>query len=178
MKNKVSSKIKKRSKKMISPGMLMPLFSIFMCLVFLCSASYAWFTATEKSVENVITSSFFALDIVVVDENGNAFSVLADGDGKHTFTFAEAGTYDITLKMTNEATASKGYCELTISSEAEKKQTESISKDATLGVQKLTFTMTVEENTVVVFEPKWGISASQDIFNGSYFNFADEPQNP
>ena len=177
MKNNVSSKNKKRSRKIISPGMLMPLFSIFVCLVFLCSASYAWFTATEKSGENVITSSFFALDIDVRDENGDVFSVPADGDGKHTFTFETGGTYTVTLRMTEDTTASKGYCELTINS-TQKKQTESISKNPYVGKNPFTFTIEVEANTVVVFEPKWGISASEDIAHNGILDLVEEPQNP
>ena len=177
MKNNVSSKNKKRSRKIISPGMLMPLFSIFVCLVFLCSASYAWFTATEKSGENVITSSFFALNIDVRDENGFAVAVQDNENGTHSCTFAEAGTYKVTLRMTDDTTASKGYCELTINS-TQKKQTESISKNPYVGKNPFTFTIEVEANTVVVFEPKWGISASADIAHNGTLDLVEEPQNP
>ena len=162
---------------MVSPSMLMPILSILMCLVFLCSASYAWFTATEKSGENVITSSFFALDINVLDEHGNVVVVQDNTDGTQTCTFSEAGTYTVTLRMTNDTTASKGYCELTINS-TEKKQTDPISKNPANGENPFTFTIEVEAGTVVVFEPKWGVSASSDIASGSTHSFVEEPQNP
>ena len=152
---------------------------ILMCLVLLCSMSYAWFTASESSSENVIKSGFFALDIDVRDQNDDSVSVVGNPDGTHTCNFTNAGTYTITLKMTGDTTASKGYCELSISSVAEKMQTEPISKDASVGVEKLTFTIvTTEENTVVVFEPKWGISASSDISHNSTHTFGEDSPTP
>jgi len=178
LKNIFSSKNKERSQKLFSPSMLMSIFSILMCLVFLCSMTYAWFTATVSSGENVIKSGFFALEIDVLDENGDVVPVVDNTDGTHTCTFTNAGTYTVTLKMTGDTTASKGYCELSISSVAENMQTEPISKDPDIGVEEFTFKIVAEANTVVVFEPKWGISASPDISNGGILAPSGEPENP
>lgn len=180
MKNISSFKNEKVSKKLFSQSMLISIFSILMCFVFLCSMTYAWFTASESSSENVIKSGFFALDIGVLDENGDVVPVVDNTDGTHTCTFTNAGThtYTVTLKMTGDTTASKGYCELSISSVAENMQTEPISKDPDIGVEEFTFKIVAEANTVVVFEPKWGISASPDISNGGILAPSGEPENP
>jgi hypothetical protein len=106
----------------------------------------------------VIKSSFFDLDIEIDDTN-DTINVIDNKDGTYSYTFQNEGKYRVILKMTEDATASKGYCEITINS-TEKKQTESIGKDETF-----IFYIEVTANTVVVFEPKWGISSSVDIFN-------------
>ena len=173
MKNTFSFKNEKRSEKLFSQSMLISVFSILLCLVLLCSMTYAWFTANALSSGNVIKSGFFALDIDVRDENDDVVPV-AD----NTCTFNDAGTYTITLKMTGDTTASKGYCELSISSVAEKMQTAPISKDASVGVEEFTFTIVAEANTVVVFEPKWGISAAPDISHNGTLALTEEPENP
>lgn len=178
MKNIFSSKNKKRSEKLFSQSMLISVFSILMCFVLLCSMSYAWFTASESSSENVIKSGFFALDIDVRDETGGTVSVVDNANGTHTCKFIDAGTYTITLKMTGDTTASKGYCELSISSVAEKMQTKPISKDASVGVEEFTFKIVVKANTVVEFEPKWGISAAADISHNSTHTFDEDSPTP
>ena len=178
MKNTVSFKKEKPSQKALPQGMLIFILGTFMCVVFLCSASYAWFTAAEKSAENVITSSFFALNIGVRDENNAIVPVTANDDGTHTCTFTNAGIYTVTLTMTEDTTASKGYCELTINS-TQKKQTESISRNPDNGKNPFTFTIEVEAGTVVSFESKWGISAADEkIANGDTFTFGGESVNP
>ena len=138
----------------------------------------AWFTTDVSSNQNIIESGSFALVVNVLNENGDTVSVVDNGDGKQTCNLSAAETYTVTLTMTDDTTASKGYCELTINS-TDKRQTASISKDATLGVEELTFIIVAEEDTVVVFEAKWGISAAdQKIANGGTLTLVEEPANP
>ena len=178
MKNIFSFKNENLSDKAFSQSMLISVFSIFMCLVLLCSITYAWFTVGVSSGQNRIESGSFALEIDVLDGSDATVSVTGNGDGKHTCTFSAGGTYTVTLTMAEEATATKGYCELTINS-VKKQQTESISKDTTVGVEELTFVIVAQEDTVVVFEAKWGISAAEEkISNGDTLTFGGEPVNP
>jgi hypothetical protein len=65
-----------------------------------------------------------------------------------------------------------------VDSVAEKMQTKPISKDPSIGVERFTFTIQVEEDTVIVFEPKWGISAAADIAHGSALVLGEELENP
>lgn len=178
MKNTVSPKNKKLPDKVFSQSMLISIFCMLMCLFLLCSMTYAWFRSSTSNASNVIKSSFFDLAIDVRDENGNAIHVQHYANAAPACTFANAGTYTVTLKMTENTTASKGYCQLTASSMAEKLQTEPISKDPSVGVEELTFTIQVEAGTVVSFESKWGISAAADIAHGSTFVLIEEPEIP
>ena len=165
MKDMFSPKGEKLTEKAFSHSLLVSVISILMCVVALCSITYAWFTTNVSSGENVIESSRFSLDISVFNANGD-LNVTENPDGTYSCTFEAAGTYTVILQLTDDTTATKGYCEFIINS-TEKKQTESISRDATFGVEK--FTVTVEiasDNTVIVFSPKWGISASADIADG------------
>ncbi len=179
MKNTTSSQNKKLPDKVFSQSMLISIFCMLMCLLLLCSMTYAWFRSSTTSNRNVIESGSFALDIDVRDANGNVVRVQDNANGTSTCTFSgDAGPYTVTLKMTDDTTASKGYCQLTIDSVAEKMQTKPISKDPSVGVERFTFTIQVEEDTVIVFEPKWGISAAADIAHGSTLVFGEEPENP
>ena len=166
MKNIFSSNDEKLTEKAFSQNLLVSILSILLCVVALCSITYAWFTTNVSSGENVIKSSRFALDIKVLDENGSPIDVINNNDGTYHCTFESTGVYTVELKMTDDTTASKGYCEMTINS-TDKKQTEPISKDPSTDTDPFTFTIEItSKNTVIVFEPKWGISASSDISKG------------
>ena len=165
MKNIFSYNDKKLTDKVFSQSLLVSILSILLCVVALCSITYAWFTTNVSSGENVIESSRFALDIKVIDKNDSPIDVIDNDDGTYRCTFESVGVYTVVLKMTDDTTASKGYCEITINS-TDKKQTEPISKDTSVGIDPFIFTIEItRENTVIVFEPKWGISASSDISN-------------
>ena len=165
MKKIFSTKDKKLTDKTFSQSMLISIISILLCVVALCSVTYAWFTTNVSSGENVIESSRFALDITVYDENDATIDVIDNADETYRCTFESVGVYTVVLKMSDDTTASKGYCEITINS-TEKKQTTPISKDTTIGVDPFTFKIEITEaNTVIVFKPKWGMSASADIAN-------------
>ena len=166
MKDMFSSDGEKLTEKAFSHNLLISVVSILMCVVALCSITYAWFTTNVSSGENVIESSRFSLDVTVSDGNGTPISITDNDDGTFTCNFERTGEYTVVLQMTADTTASKGYCEFIIDS-MEKKQTTSISKDAAIGVDPFTVTFEVtSENTAVVFVPKWGISATANIANG------------
>lgn len=142
------------------------ILGIFVCIVCLCSATFAWFTTNTTSGSNVLDSGRFALEISVVDENGESVSVVDNGNGTFTCVLESVGNYTVALKMTDDTTATKGYCDVTINT-VNVKQTHPISKNADIGVDPFSFTIEAnEENTVVVFKPKWGLSANADIENG------------
>ena len=164
MKHIFSSNDEKLTDKAFSQNLLVSILSILLCIVALCSITYAWFTTNVSSGENIIESGRFALDILVTGEDG-IVNATDSANGIYRYTFANVGEYTVVFKMTDDTTASKGYCEMTINA-TEKMQTEPISKDTTIGLDPFTFTIEItHENTVIVFEPKWGISASPDVSN-------------
>ena len=165
MKKIFSSNDDKLSEKAFPQSIVISIICIFLCIIALCSITYAWFSSSLSSGENVIESSHFALNVNIYDENGDPVTVTANENGTHTCTF-DAGIYTVVLTMTDDTTASKGYCELTINS-ADEKQTKSISNDASVGSDSFSFILDVgANNTVIVFQPKWGISSSPDISEG------------
>ena len=175
MKNIFSSSDEKITEKAFSQHLLVAIFSILLCIIALCSITYAWFTTNTVSGENVIESSRFALDVQVYDGNGNPLEVTANANGTFQCAFEDIGEYTVVLSMTNDTTATKGYCELTVNG-TEIKQTRPISKDASIGVDPFTFTVQItSENTVVVFEAKWGLSSSADVANGDRLVVSNAP---
>ena len=166
MKNMFSSNDEKLTEKAFSQSLIVSILSILLCVVALCSITYAWFTTNLSSGENVIESSLFALDIQVFDNNDSPVYVTDNNDGTYLCTFENAGKYTVVMKMTDDTTASKGYCEITTNS-TNKNQTEPISKDISIGVESFSFTVEISNaDTTIVFEPKWGISATADIADG------------
>jgi hypothetical protein len=164
---------KKLSEKTFVQGLIISGVSILICVVALCSMSYAWFVSDTTSGNNVIESAKFALDIYVTDDQGNSVPVISNSDGTFTCIIENAGLYTVGLEMTADSTASKGYCDIKVNS-TEEKQTEPISRDPDIGVSTLSFTVDADvANTVIVFEPKWGISSSADIANGVILQISD-----
>ena len=173
MENKILKKEKKE--KTFIQNIVISVFGVLVCIIALCSITYAWFTKNASSVENVIESSLFNLEITVTDSDGNSIELTENADGKLFCTFEETGTYTVVLTMTDDTTATKGYCEFSIGST--KLQTKSVSRDEAIGVDPFTFTFEITEaNTSVIFEPKWGISADPDISNEDNFLIGDISQ--
>lgn len=158
-------KEEKITEKAFSQSLLVSVLSIILCLVALFSITYAWFTADLSSGGNVLESSRFALEVYVTDGEGNAIPVEANQDGSFTCHLVATGRYTVTLRMTEDTTATKGYCNVTVNSE-EKKQTAPISKDPAIGAEPFVFTLeATEENTIVRFAPHWGLPANEQIFH-------------
>ena len=156
----------KITEKAFSQGLIISVLSILLCVVALCSATYAWFSIDLSSGSNVLESSRFALDIKVIDEQGNDVFVKDNENGTFSCTLETVGAkYSVVMKMTNDTTATKGYCDVVIN-DTNKKQTQPISDDSAIGVNPFTFTIEVtSENTVVTFVPKWGLPAEAEIAN-------------
>ena len=153
--------------KAFTHGLLVSVISILMCIVALCSMTFAWYNADITSGENVIESSRFALDIKIVNNADDSDVVLTENDkGAFTCTLAE-GEYTVTLKMTDDTTASKGFCDIKIDLN-EVFHTSPVSKDETIGHDPLSFTVKiVGESASVTFVPKWGISSTDEpVENG------------
>ena len=162
MKNIFKSNEDRMTEKAFSNSIIISVLSIFLCVIALCSMTYAWFTSSVRS-ENKITSSVFSLDIEVYDSNGNEIVVSPLGDGRFSCVLTSVGSYSVFMEMSDENTASKGYCDIEFSPIL-KKQTAPISKDASIGVDPFAFTIDADsDNMTIIFTPKWGISASAEI---------------
>ena len=166
----------KITEKAFLQGVVISILSIVLCIVGLCSMTYAWFTTDLSSSENIIESSSFSLDIYVTDENGQTIILSVNPNGTFTHLF-DPGEYNVVLKITDDTTASKGYCDITVDF-TQKEQTSPISMDKSIGVHPFEFTIVIHgDSEVITFEPKWGISASPDISNGDTWVLGLESDN-
>lgn len=174
MKNFFDCKDEKITEKAFSQSLIISVVSILLCLVALCSVTYAWFTGETTSGSNTLMSGSFDVTIAVSEvEDGVATTSAGTIDpvsiteGKYTYKF-QPGTYEITLKLTDTSTV-KGHCVVTIGNGAEQ-HTDAIIGDNSANVDEsttktdpFTFKITVTEETTVTLEPRWGVVVNADI---------------
>ena len=174
MKKIFACKDEKITQKAFSQSLVISGVSILLCLVVLCSATYAWFTSETSSTSNKLSAGSFDVTITVSKvgdggENVDAIEVESNNEGKYTYTFSP-GTYSISLKLTDTSTV-KGHCVVNIGNGEAQHTAASIGENtANIGNEDITnpftFTITVAEITKVVLEPRWGVAAEPDIENG------------
>ena len=130
------------------------LIGICLCAVFLCGASWAWFTAGTTAVTTEIQSSSYKL-LYQVNEDTDT-TELAEAGTAYTLT---ANVCMIKLKATGTAGAT-GYCRVKVGNETY--YTEQIFVDDTF-----TFTVNAAAGTQITLTPKWGTySHAATLHNG------------
>ena len=152
----------KLSEKVFSKNLLVAALSIFLCIIALCSVTYAWFTTETASDNNTLAAGAFSLEIAVADGSAVPVAVQEGSNGNKTCTLA-AGTYKVTLTVAEGSTV-KGYCTVKIGDAAY--TTSPIFPDEAAGATSLSFTVTVTAETAAVFTPKWGYPATPNLANG------------
>jgi len=152
-----NNNIDKLTDKAFSRSVVIAVVSIVMCIVCLCSATWAWFTTTTTSSENTIGSSTFGLVVTVVDGNGDLVPVTEREDGSFVCSLAGGGAvYSVTLEISEDTTATKGFC--TVKRGDRSYQTSSIKVD---DADSFDFNMTVEGGAAeLIFTPAWGLPAN------------------
>ena len=119
------------------------LIGICLCAVFLCGASWAWFTAGTTTGTTEIQSSYYKL-LYQVNEDTDT-TELAEAGTAYTLT---ANVCMIKLKATGTAGAT-GYCSIKVGNETY--YTEQIFVDDTF-----IFTVNASAGTNIILTPKWG----------------------
>ena len=177
MKNFFDTKDEKITEKAFSQGILISVLSILLCLVALCSITYAWFTGETTSGKTTLMSGTFDLDDIQISklENGvsKAKTYAPDKVENGVYSYKlSPGTYKIVLVLDDQSTA-KGHCIVEIGDV--KKHTEAIIGKNTgnqAGYEEnapLEFSITVTEEVVVKFQPVWGVNLEPSIVsNGEY----------
>ena len=162
MKNFFDCKDEKITEKAFSQSLIISVVSILLCLVALCSTTYAWFTTETTSSSNTLTSGSF--DITVSVKKGDG-SLLEPIDEKYILNAKEE--YTVTLVPTQTATV-KGYCIVNINGENKKTgvilDDEMVDDIYTTATAPFKFTIVTEkDNTVVTFESHWGVLLTPDV---------------
>ena len=146
----------KLTDKAFSRMMLTSVLGILVCLVCLCSTTWAWFTADVSNNSNTIGTGQFDLE-VSVDE----VRLERSSDRANVHTFEKAGRYTVTLKMTEDTTVTKGYCVITVNGKPLYKTASINNVD---GTNPFKFTLDVKKDGMTVeFTSAWGIPIPEEI---------------
>lgn len=170
MKNFFDCKDEKITDKAFSQSIIISVVSILLCIVMLCSLTYAWFTSETSSSSNTLMSGSFDVKITVSKlEDGvasaNAIEAESNNEGKYTYKLLP-GTYEISLALTEDSTV-KGHCVVTIGNDTQ--HTDAIIGANTANVENAAMTdpfkfkITVTAETTVFLEPRWGVVVNADI---------------
>ena len=121
------------------------ILGIVICLVCLCSTTWAWFSTDVSSSENVIQSGEGKLAVIVTKEQVEIKNVDKGVE-------LEAGDY--VVKMTLPKDSASGYCEIYVGGDVYRSPYILRSKDTE---QTLTFGITLTEKTALSVKTRWGI---------------------
>ena len=150
----------------------MSVIGILACIISLCSITYAWFSGSVSSGNNVLKAGSFDLTIEAKDKNSTTAVKIEPQDGvcKHTF---DPGEYKVTLTVTDNSTA-KGYCIIEVGDNqyitGKMGNTQASTQSASIGTEtllnKVIFTLKVNETTPVKikFHPIWGIPSDDSKY--------------
>ena len=185
MKNFFDCKDEKITEKAFSQSLIISVVSILLCIVALCSVTYAWFTGETTSGSNTLMSGSFDVKITVsAVEDGVATASNEEltedptQAGRYICTL-NPGTYQISLKLTEGSTV-KGHCIVTIGDSAPQHTAAIIGNNTanvgenTTKTDPFTFTLTVTKKTTITLEPRWGVVVEPDIEHGSTYPIPDD----
>lgn len=152
----------KLTDKAFSRLIITSVLGILVCIMCLCSATWAWFSADVSSANNTLSSGKFDLSVAIVDENEAPVTVSAMDNGAYSCVLSEAGLYTVTLKITDDTTATKGFCTVKVGENTYR--TDSIRAE---GEKTFIFKIkTPEPNLTLTFIPAWGVPADASVGHG------------
>lgn len=151
LKNILNSK-EKISEKAFSQSLLISILSILLCIIFLCSATYAWFTDSKNSGESEIKSSGNCLITASIYKD-NSEEAIATVDMQKKVTLDNMqGIYTVTLTLPKGSAS--GY--LIITAGGQEYYSDYLQRNEDIN-QALTFTLYVQTMQNITFTAHWGI---------------------
>lgn len=157
-------KAKKRvdpAEKAFTQSLWVSAISILLCMIALCSVTYAWFAEDVTTERNRIEAGTFDLTVTVTAADGSEILTERGTDGAWRATLpASQELYTVTLTVTDN-TSVKGFC--LVANDADQWQS------GLIAVGETTFTFTVAVNGAdasLRFAPQWGIPADPAILQG------------
>lgn len=125
------------------------------CAVCLCGMSWAWFTASTAASATTIRSATLQIEEVKLGDT----KLTSDGKGRYTITQKlTGGSYALSFKATENSTATKGFCKISIKI-GDSAETSYDTEDI---ADKIAHTVTVTVNNIsnedvtITVEPIWG----------------------
>lgn len=125
------------------------------CTVCLCGMSWAWFTASTAASATTIRSATLQIEEVKLGDT----KLTSDGKGRYTITQKlTGGSYALSFKATENSTATKGFCKISIKI-GDSAETSYDTEDI---ADKIAHTVTVTVNNIsnedvtITVEPIWG----------------------
>ena len=125
------------------------------CAVCLCGMSWAWFTASTAASATTIRSATLRIEEVKLDDK----DLTSDGNGRYTITQKlTKGSYTLSFKATENSTATKGFCKISIKigDSAETSYDTGDIADKNTHTVTITVNNNSNENITITVEPIWG----------------------
>lgn len=140
---------------------LTSILGILVCIICLCSTTYAWFTGSVQVDNNTFKAADACLLSVSVYKDGTE-EALATVNTENPITLECEGTYTITLTLPKESAS--GYLVLTV--DGQEYYSDYLQRNDNTD-QTLTFTLNVKAAKTVTFTARWGIySGDCHVKNG------------
>ena len=164
---------KKLTEKAFSRLIISSVLGILVCVMCLCSATWAWFSTDVSNDSNTLCSGNFGLIVTVTDENGTSVDVTENPDGTSVCAFADAKEYNVTLKMTEDTTVTKGFCVI----KAGNASYSTAAMNSKEGITSLSFKIDVKEAGLTLsFTPAWGLPAEESVQAGGVLAIGNPSQ--
>ncbi len=158
--------IKKLSDKALIRLIITSVLGILLCIVFLCSTSYAWFTESVEGKNNSIKTAGECLLTASVSQGGEEIINITASDENGKTLSDMQGEYSVSLTL--PMGSSSGY--LIISVDGQNYYSEYLKRNETQD-QSLNFTITVNTPKSIKFTTHWGIYAEDcHVSNGKNLN--------
>ena len=125
------------------------------CAVCLCGMSWAWFTASTAASATTIRSATLRIEEVKLGDK----KLTSDGNGRYTITQKlTEGSYTLSFKATENSTATKGFCKISIKigDSAETSYDTGDIADKNTHTVTITVNNNSNENITITVEPIWG----------------------
>ena len=125
------------------------------CAVCLCGMSWAWFTASTAAPATTIRSATLRIEEVKLGDK----KLTSDGNGRYTITQKlTKGSYTLSFKATENSTATKGFCKISIKigDSAETSYDTGDIADKNTHTVTITVNNNSNENITITVEPIWG----------------------
>ena len=156
-------KLEKMADKAFNRLVFTSFLAIFMCIVCLCTSTFAWFYDSAPSVGNKLKTMEKCLLTVTVTAESNGEKL----NNVETGVELKAGEeYTVTLMLPGNSAS--GYC--VIKTDNGEIYTPYIASHDNINAEVVSFTLTVTTTQTVKFLPRWGIYSRDCDITTDTFN--------